>query len=103
MNLLRGDVIIGYAVLVASSFAHNATYFELLGSTGAVATGVIQALRAVGVFLLSHFLFCERDEAQCFTMGKGVSTAVVGLGVIWFAVSRRKGKYRAVGKEDIQT
>lgn len=62
---------------------------------------MIQALRAVGVFLLSHYFYCEMDEAQCFTMEKGLSTAVVMGGVIWFALSKRsKRAYKAVGVDE---
>ena len=48
-----------------------------MGSTGAVATGVLQALRAVIVFFASHLLFCAGDSAQCFNATKALSALVV--------------------------
>ncbi|TPX72702.1 hypothetical protein SpCBS45565_g00014 [Spizellomyces sp. 'palustris'] len=91
MPLNDSGVIGMYLVLVISSLGHNLTYFELLESTGAVATGVLQALRAVLVFGLSHLMFCQRDTAQCFTAQKGMSTLVVVAGVVGFSVAKAVG------------
>ncbi|KAJ3227819.1 hypothetical protein HK099_000073 [Clydaea vesicula] len=82
------DVIFAYLVLTLSALGHNVTYFELVNCTGAVATGVLQALRAVLVFFLSHFFFCDQDAHQCFTFGKGLSTFFVILGVLGFAYAK---------------
>ncbi|KAI8822675.1 uncharacterized protein EV422DRAFT_524948 [Fimicolochytrium jonesii] len=90
MPLNDSGVISLYAALCVSSLAHNVTYFQLLESTGAVATGVIQALRAVLVFTLSDYFFCAQDAHQCFTTVKGCATFVVVLGVLAFASSKRK-------------
>lgn len=65
---------------------------------------MIQALRAVGVFLLSHVFYCRTDQTQCFTAGKGLSTFVVGGGVIWFAYSRSRtaaSSYATVKNEEV--
>ncbi|KAJ3316541.1 hypothetical protein HDU76_001721 [Blyttiomyces sp. JEL0837] len=105
MPLTRPDVMFGYFVLVLSSLGHSVSYFDLVESTGAVATGVIQALRAVLVFGISHIWFCEIDSAQCFTSWKGLATLVVILGVMGFAYSKGKhgGKdvVKVNTKEDI--
>ncbi|KAJ3199532.1 hypothetical protein HDU67_002719 [Dinochytrium kinnereticum] len=86
MNLMRFGVLMMYLFLLLASLGHSLSYFDLVESTGGVATGVIQALRAVGVFGLSHFWFCGTDQAQCFTPWKGVATVVVVTGVVGFAI-----------------
>ncbi|KAJ3192498.1 hypothetical protein HK101_006388 [Irineochytrium annulatum] len=84
-QLSSPSVALMYLFLMLCSLGHSVSYFELVGSTGGVATGVIQALRAVGVFGLSHLWYCGRDEAQCYTGWKGVATVVVVSGVMAFA------------------
>ncbi|RHY06343.1 hypothetical protein DYB26_001024 [Aphanomyces astaci] len=42
-----------------SQLAHGLTYFMMLGSCGAVTTGIMQSLRAVCVFGLSSVLYCR--------------------------------------------
>ncbi|KAI9329129.1 hypothetical protein DFJ73DRAFT_964313 [Zopfochytrium polystomum] len=76
-----------YVALVLASLGHSLAWFELVGRTGAVATGVLQALRAVAVFGVSHVWFCDVDDTQCFNVPKGVATLVVVAGVIGFAVA----------------
>ncbi|KAJ3288679.1 hypothetical protein HK104_008035 [Borealophlyctis nickersoniae] len=88
MPLSDPSVVAAYLILVLSSLGHNATYFELLEKSGAVATGVLQALRAVMVFGLSHVIFCGRDKAQCFTVQKGLATVVVVGGVLGFSYAK---------------
>ncbi|KAJ3122214.1 hypothetical protein HK098_003014 [Nowakowskiella sp. JEL0407] len=83
-----------YGVLILSSLGHNLAYFELVESTGAVATGILQALRAVLVFALSHYFFCERDGGQCYTAVKGWATVVVVTGVVGFAFAKARMKHR---------
>nr|KAJ3414560.1 hypothetical protein HK105_001734 [Polyrhizophydium stewartii] len=94
MPLTSPSVITGYVVLTLASLLHNLSYFELLASTGAVATGVIQALRAVLVFALSHVWFCGRDPAQCLNMAKVVAAAVVVAGVLWFSIEKARVEER---------
>ncbi|KAK9763599.1 hypothetical protein K7432_009573 [Basidiobolus ranarum] len=78
------QIVICYGLLILASFGHSFTYYRLLGSVGAVSTGVLQALRAISVFIASSFAFCSFDSHQCFTKEKGISTAVVVLGVTAF-------------------
>ncbi|KAJ3145587.1 hypothetical protein HDU86_000864 [Geranomyces michiganensis] len=90
MPLSDPGVISMYLALIASSLGHNVTYFQLLESTGAVATGVLQALRAVLVFGLSHLLYCKQDAVQCFMPAKGAATLIVVAGVIGFSIAKAK-------------
>ncbi|KAJ3416900.1 hypothetical protein HDV05_007958 [Chytridiales sp. JEL 0842] len=97
MPLLRIDIIAGYILLVLSSLGHSISYFQLVESTGAVATGVLQALRAVGVFGISHMWFCEMDGGQCYTSWKGLATVVVVVGVLGFAGGKSWGSASGAG------
>ncbi|KAI9345596.1 hypothetical protein BDR26DRAFT_818175 [Obelidium mucronatum] len=88
LPLFDSDVIFAHLILILSSLGHSVAYFQLVESTGGVATGVLQGLRAVLVFGLSHVWFCGRDEAQCFTTTKGISTVIVVSGVVAFAAAK---------------
>ena len=63
-----------------------------MGSAGAVAAGVMQAARAVAVFVVSSFLFCAEGPffhaAQCFTPARGVTTALVVCGILVYAYGK---------------
>jgi len=74
-----------YLCLILSSFGHSFAYYYLLSYVGAVSTGILQALRAISVFILSAYYFCSVDLSQCFTMWKGLSTLLVVSGVIGFS------------------
>ncbi|KAJ3054286.1 hypothetical protein HK097_002168 [Rhizophlyctis rosea] len=102
MPLTDSSVIFGYVILILSALFHNLTYFELLEGTGAVATGVLQALRAVMVFGLSHVMFCESDSMQCFTPMKGVATVVVVCGVVGFSVAKASAGKGKAGFEKVK-
>ncbi len=75
-----------YAGLTASSFLHNLAYFNLLRLTGAVSTGVLTALRTIGVFLASGWLFCDMAPVQCLTSQKLLAVLVICAGVVVSAV-----------------
>lgn len=78
-------IVIVYAILVLSAFLHSVTFFQLLGSVGAVSTGILQSLRAISVFAISAILFCDSHKNQCFNEYKGLSTALVVLGILYFS------------------
>jgi hypothetical protein len=95
-------VVGGYALMVLSAVAHSITYFQLLGSAGAVATGVMQAARAVGVFAVSAAAFClpagagaargalapMLHAAQCATPARTAAAALVCGGILVFSVGK---------------
>lgn len=103
-GLLSGKgVLLGYGIMVLSAVAHSITYFQLLGAAGSVATGVMSAARAVGVFIFSALLFCHAPgakvasalapmlhESQCLTRERMVATALVCGGIIVFSVGKKK-------------
>ncbi|CAK0862565.1 unnamed protein product [Prorocentrum cordatum] len=82
----------GYASLLlcgvaAGNFVHAATFFYLLTSIGVVSTGVLKSVQSVAVFCLAHFLYCDRDESQCFTPVKGASLVTVVCGVLCYVAA----------------
>jgi len=108
------QVIMGYAVMLCSALAHSVTYFQLMGQAGAVTTSIMQAARAVGVFLFSAFLFCShnnsaaalagpwealKQESQCFSFPRGVATVSVVMGIIVYAYGKTVVKAHVVRKE----
>jgi drug/metabolite transporter (DMT)-like permease len=79
-SLLLGGVAVGNLV-------HAATFFYLLTSIGVVSTGVLKSVQSVAVFCMSHVLYCEHDESQCFTPVKGISLIVVVCGVLCYVLA----------------
>lgn len=80
-------ILLLYLSLMFSGLLQNYAYFKIIGSSGAVTTGVLQALRAIAVFVLSSILFCSTDSNQCMNMYKTISAAFVVLGVIYYSRS----------------
>merc|ERR1712176_1576565 len=78
-------IIISYFWIFVSNFLHNWSYFILLHNAGAVSTGINQALRAVGVFVISAICFCHLQESQCFNSFKFLSLIIVIIGVLRYA------------------
>ncbi|KAI9297555.1 hypothetical protein K502DRAFT_323246 [Neoconidiobolus thromboides FSU 785] len=76
----------GFILLTLSALAHNSSYYILISSSGAVSTGIIQALRTVGVLVCSAFLYCGHDPHQCLSPAKFGSAFIVVLGVFIFSV-----------------
>ncbi|KXN69039.1 hypothetical protein CONCODRAFT_8623 [Conidiobolus coronatus NRRL 28638] len=85
---LIGAFVIGFITLVLSALFHNLAYFFLMDTTGAVSIGVLLALKTVGVFVMSGFLFCGTDPSQCLNPGKFTSLIIVVLGVLIFTFSK---------------
>ncbi|KAF0747619.1 hypothetical protein AaE_007662, partial [Aphanomyces astaci] len=77
-----------------SQLAHGLTYFMMLGSCGAVTTGIMQSLRAVCVFGLSSVLYCSRQESQCFDAKRGIATLFVVAGVLFYSWAKGHAKIR---------
>lgn len=103
VQLHNGDaavIIAMFLVMSVASFLHDISFYFLLGSVGAVSTGIIQCLRAVLVFIISSWLFCSAFPEQCFNVFKGISAILVSFGVLYFSFqsSRSKKRVYAVDK-----
>jgi drug/metabolite transporter (DMT)-like permease len=83
-------ILVALLAYTLSQLAHGLTYFLLLGSSGAVTTGIMQSLRAVGVFVISSMLYCRLQESQCFDTKRGVSTLIVVCGVLFYSWAKSK-------------
>ncbi|OZJ04782.1 hypothetical protein BZG36_01843 [Bifiguratus adelaidae] len=70
-GVASSSIWLGYLTIVLASTCHAWNYYELIDRTGSVAVGVLQGLRAILVFVISHYWFCRSDSAQCFTVWKG--------------------------------
>ncbi|KAI8091043.1 uncharacterized protein B0P05DRAFT_528507 [Gilbertella persicaria] len=54
-----------YILVSVSNACHSWNYYELIDRTGSVATGILQGLRAVLIYIISDSWYCESDPAQC--------------------------------------
>jgi hypothetical protein len=82
-------VLVLYALLVASAFLHSVSYYVLLGTVGAVATGLLNALRALGVFILSHYMYCEVTAAQCLNVNKCWAALLIISGTVAYSYASK--------------
>ncbi|KAF4315810.1 hypothetical protein BBO99_00005118 [Phytophthora kernoviae] len=78
-------IVFALVAYMLSQLAHGLTYFVMLGSSGAVTTGIMQSLRAVCVFVISSLLYCSQQESQCFDTKRGVATLIVVSGVMFYS------------------
>ncbi|CAG8444582.1 8271_t:CDS:2 [Diversispora eburnea] len=83
-------IIIIYMVLTMASFIHNLSYYSLMKRIGNVSTGLLNSIRAIVVFGLSHILFCDIDNGQCFNPWKGFSAITVIGFVTIFSISKMR-------------
>ncbi|PKY46874.1 hypothetical protein RhiirA4_461872 [Rhizophagus irregularis] len=83
-------IILMYLILSFSSFIHNFAYYWLMKEIGNVSTSILNALRAIIVFGLSHMMFCKIDHGQCLNIWKGWSAFIVVGFVTIFSVSKAR-------------
>ncbi|RHZ46269.1 hypothetical protein Glove_627g35 [Diversispora epigaea] len=89
-NVSTSVIIIIYMVLSIASFIHNFSYYSLMKRIGNVSTGLLNSIRAIVVFGLSHLLFCDIDNGQCFNPWKGFSAVTVIGFVTIFSISKMR-------------
>jgi drug/metabolite transporter (DMT)-like permease len=80
-------IILVYPLVTISSMLHSLNYYVLISRINSVAVGIMQSLRAVLVFVMSHYLFCSVSTTQCFNEWKFVSAIVVIGCVTLFSIS----------------
>ncbi|SAL99950.1 hypothetical protein [Absidia glauca] len=76
-----------YLLVTLANGTHSWNYYELIDRTGSVATGILQGLRAVIVYGISHAWYCSSDSAQCFTVYKGFGSLLVIACVFLFTAA----------------
>ena len=67
-------------------------YFLVLEGSGAVVIGLVNAVRAVFLFGLSHYLYCGSDPAQCVGLVKLLAIAIILTGVLGFSLFQQPDK-----------
>ncbi|KAF9929631.1 hypothetical protein BGZ65_005711, partial [Modicella reniformis] len=63
-------IVLVYPLVTISSMLHSLNYYVLISRINSVAVGIMQSLRAVLVFVMSHYLFCGTSTTQCFNQWK---------------------------------
>ncbi|KAI8992068.1 hypothetical protein BDF20DRAFT_832053 [Mycotypha africana] len=86
-NTTTFEVTLAYTIVTVAHTLHSYNYYELIDRTGNVATGILQGLRAILVYAISHASFCQNDSAQCFTASKGFGSLVVIGCVLLFTLA----------------
>ncbi|KAI9476454.1 MAG: hypothetical protein EXX96DRAFT_577229 [Benjaminiella poitrasii] len=77
-----------YVLVIVANATHSWNYYELIERTGSVATGILQGLRAVLIYVISDSWYCKTDPAQCFTKFKGIGSIMVIGCVLLFTLGR---------------
>ncbi|KAG0765687.1 hypothetical protein G6F57_011569 [Rhizopus arrhizus] len=94
INIKQGttlfEVIQMYILVMVSNSLHSWNYYELIDRTGSVATGILQGLRAVLIYMISNSLYCQTDPAQCFTTYKGLGSILVIGSVLFFTIGSHR-------------
>mmetsp|Transcript_18049 Transcript_18049/g.43401 ORF Transcript_18049/g.43401 Transcript_18049/m.43401 type:complete len:388 (-) Transcript_18049:165-1328(-) len=77
----------GFCSMLLIDAVHSAAFFLMLKQIGAVGSALLKGVQSVAVVLLSAAFFCPREEAQCLTIVKALSVALVLIGTFLYAVS----------------
>jgi hypothetical protein len=92
-----------YPLVTISSMLHSLNYYVLLSRINNIAVGIMQSLRAVLVFVMSHYLFCGVSNTQCFNEWKFVSAIVVIGCVTLFSFNSVPSEKATVVDQDAST
>ena len=65
-------------------------FFIVAKTSGAVAAAVNKAVQSVSIFGLSALIYCDHHDEQCFTVAKGIATALVIGGVLGYGFFGQK-------------
>lgn len=86
---VQGTSLLGalpaWSLLVVANGGHAWAFFQMLGSIGAVSSGMLKALQTVTVFTFSAVFFCSYEASQCFTPMRAVSVTLVLVGITTFS------------------
>ncbi|KAF9315578.1 hypothetical protein BG003_002891 [Podila horticola] len=70
-------ILFVYPLVTISSMLHSLNYYVLLSRINNIAVGILQSLRAVLVFVMSHYMYCGISSTQCFNQWKFISAIIV--------------------------
>lgn len=75
-------VLLTHAVYGAITAVHQYVQLRVLGSHGAMSVGLVNAVRASVVSVVSSLLFCNVKPQLCLTYWRGISAFVVTMGAV---------------------
>lgn len=85
---IRG-VVLTHAVYGLITAGHQYVQLRLLASHGAMTVGLVNAVRASVVSVISSLLFCKAKPELCLSMWRAISALVVTLGAMqWVAAGK---------------
>ena len=76
------SVVLVHAVYGLITAGHQYVQLRLLASHGAMAVGLVNAVRASVVSVLSSWLFCNAKPELCLSTWRGISALVVTFGAV---------------------
>ena len=79
-----------YLALICMQGTHILFFFVVAKTSGAVAAAVNKAVQSVSIFGLSALIYCDHHDEQCFTVAKGIATALVIGGVLGYGFFGQK-------------
>lgn len=82
-------IIVCYITMMLSAAVHSITYYQLMYSLGAIAAGIMQSARAIGVFIIAGIFFCSYQESQCFSYSRGIATLFVIGGILFYSYGKQ--------------
>ncbi|KAI8637993.1 hypothetical protein BD408DRAFT_423644 [Parasitella parasitica] len=88
-DISTAKVAFMYFMVTIANALHSWSYYELIERTGNVATGILQGIRAILVYSISHVWYCQEDSAQCFTTSKGCGSIIVIGCVLIFTLGKK--------------
>ena len=80
---------------------HSLSFWKSIHKMGTIPTAVAKGAQQAGIFAFSHIVYCHIDKTECITynygdslwnrMQKGVAFFCCTLGVVVYALNKRKG------------
>ena len=65
-----------YLAMICMQGTHILFFFVVAKTSRAVAAAVNKAVQSVSIFGLSALIYCDHHDEQCFTVAKGIATAL---------------------------
>lgn len=81
------SVVVTHAVYSLITAVHQYVQLRVLATHGAMAVGLVNAVRASVVSVISSVLFCSIKPQLCLTYWRGISALVVTVGAVQWVVA----------------
>lgn len=83
-------VLLTHVVYGAITAVHQYVQLRVLGSHGAMSVGLVNAVRASVVSVVSSLLFCRVKPQLCLTSWRAISALVVTVGAVQWVVAGKR-------------